>query len=116
MNINGIEVELNMMDADTFDRYMDAAYKVDAAMNETITEEEAKDYKNVSNIIRRKCQAVKDFCDTLFGSGKGVQMCGEGNDFKKCYGVYTSIVDDVKSQGKEASVMFMAVHQKSSVS
>lgn len=65
ININGIELEIDMTDADVLDKYEQLSEQVVKDVREP------EQYKNLSNTdgMRLQCRYIDGFFDNLFGAG-----------------------------------------------
>lgn len=76
ITINGVELELDLMDADVMEKY--------EKLNQEIVEKvkEPSQYKGLSNAegMRLQCRCVDDFFDKLFGAGTAQKVFGGGNN------------------------------------
>lgn len=76
ININGIELEIDMMDADVMEKY--------EHLTEKLTKEisESKQYVGLSNSdgIRIQCHHIGGFFDALFGSGTAKRVFRGSNN------------------------------------
>ena len=78
ISVNGIELDLNLLDADVLERYE----KLNAEIVEKINEK--TQYENVSTAdgMRIQCRHIDGFFDTLFGDGTADKLFGGGNDLR----------------------------------
>lgn len=102
LEINGVELEFDMFDAETAEAYEEGYKK----MQSTISELQKAD--KMSLVFRDGCVAVKAVFDTIFGEGSGVEVCGEKNNFKVCVEAFQSLTDEVIRQRKELDEMSKA--------
>lgn len=102
IEVNGVQLDFNMMDADFFERYIELASEMDRVMELELTDEEKKNPKNVSALFRKRCKAVKQFLDELFGKGTGERVCGEKDNLEVCLDAYMDIINGVHEIGRKA--------------
>lgn len=98
INLNGVDLNFNLSDADFYEIYMENAEKMDEIMAVDPGDEEKNDYRKMSSLIRKKCDAVKAFLDALFGEGTGVKVCGKNSDINVCVNVYWDIIAGVRKE------------------
>lgn len=76
ITINGVELELDLMDADVMEKY--------ETLNKEIVEKvkEPTQYQGLSNAegMRLQCRHVDNFFDKLFGDGTAQKIFGGGNN------------------------------------
>lgn len=96
--INGIELEFDMTDADTYEKYMAGAGTLDAAMGESLGD--APTTEEYVEMVRKKCQAVRTFVDGIFGEGMGKKLCPK-DSLNSCLDVQDAIIDEVYRQNRE---------------
>lgn len=76
ITINGVELELDLMDADVMEKY--------ETLNTEIVEKvkEPTQYQGLSNAegMRLQCRHVDNFFDKLFGDGTAQKIFGGGNN------------------------------------
>lgn len=101
INLNGVDLNFNLSDADFYELYMENAANLDGIMNIEPGKEEENDYKKMSLLIRKKCDAVKTFLDNLFGEGTGSEVCGKNSDINICVNVYWDIIIGVRKEQNE---------------
>lgn len=76
ITINGIDLELDLLDADVLEKY--------EHLNEEIVKkiQEPTQYEGISTAdgMRKQCRYVDEFFDKLFGAGTAQQVFGGGNN------------------------------------
>lgn len=76
IKINGIDLELDLLDADVLEKY--------ERLNEEIVKkiQEPTQYEGISTAdgMRKQCRYVDDFFDKLFGAGTANNIFGGGNN------------------------------------
>lgn len=99
MKINNVELEFDLADVDVYEKYMEEATKMDEVLNKKLSQEEIRaDYKKAANLMREKCDAIKNFFNVMFGDGTGNRVCGENTNVDKCFDAYDILVKDVQNQ------------------
>lgn len=93
MNINGIEFQLDIYDADTADRYEQAIELLRAVPPPE------KDTR-LSDSIRTQCHAVFSFFEILFGKGSAEKVFGSSTNLSKCIEATEQVILEVNRQQK----------------
>lgn len=101
MKINGVELELDLYDADVMDRYTEAIKKFD-------NKQKNKSIKGLSNgeIIRQECKMVFDFFNDVFGTGTDKKVFGDKTNFKECLNAFKQVVEYSASISKDLAKLF----------
>lgn len=78
ININGIDLELDLLDADVMEKYQN----LNAEIAEKI--KEPTQYQNLSTAdgMRKQCRLIEEFFDKLFGAGTAQRLFGGGNNLR----------------------------------
>lgn len=99
ISINGIDLELNLLDADVIDKYTE--------LNREITEkiQEPTQYAGIStaDALRKQCRYVEEFFDNLFGAGTAEKVFGGGNDLAVRMDAFGQVSQASKLARKELS-------------
>ena len=95
MNINGVELEFNIYDADTMEKVTDSVNKVQKELTSV------GKIKDEANQIRSMCKSIKRFIDEVLGAGIGVELCGEANNLLKHIDMYECIIEEITQQRKD---------------
>lgn len=90
--LNGIELELNMLDADVVDKFEELNKEV---LN-TVNDPKLKEMKT-SDSIRAMCKAVDKMFDGLFGVGTAEALFGLNSDFMKRLECYDAVISKSKT-------------------
>ena len=98
LEINGMRFEFDMSDADTYEKYMSLAEKVDEVTGKTLGEEHSTE--EYVALTREKCQAVREFVEAVLGDGAGEKLCPT-DSWKNCGHVLDAIIEDVYRQVEE---------------
>ena len=79
ININDVELELNLLDADVLEKYERLNDEI------SIRIQEPTQYEGISNAdaLRKQCRHVDYFFDELFGTGTAEKLFGKGSDLGK---------------------------------
>lgn len=103
IKVNGVDLEFPMEDVDFYEKYMEHAVDMDNVMEISVEKDQRSDYKFVAELMRKKCKAVKDFLDHLFGEGTGDRVCGEKDNTEICLDAYLAIIEGVEKSGDSAN-------------
>ncbi|WP_346885101.1 DUF6673 family protein [Clostridium sp. UBA4395] len=98
MNINGIELELDIFDADVAEKYDKAIKKV---MN---IEEETKGM-SVGEGIRTQCKAIFKVFDELFGQGTHERVFGNKVNLLECLKAFEALITGINEKNKEIELI-----------
>ena len=98
LTINGVELEFDMLDVDTFGAYTEAGEQLKAKTAEI---EEAQKDKNVFQAFRLTCEAINAFFDHIFGEGTSEELFGSRMNFRTSIEAYKVLKDEAEKQLKE---------------
>lgn len=98
IKINGIELELDIFDAETAEIYEDA-------LDEVKNQATVKDGAKMSDMIRTQCNAVFNFFDEVFGEGTSKEVFGEKTNLMECLRAFEIVIEYVSNQTEEAKKM-----------
>lgn len=90
MEINGVSLEFNPLNADTMERYESAVPLLDEG------EKRSDEAESTSEKMRIQCQYVEEFVDTIFGEGTSEQIFPEP-DLLAHLEVLSKIVEEVNN-------------------
>lgn len=102
MNINGVELDFHLYDADKADireRYFDELDKMRNVASELPdgTAQERNEYL---------CRRIKSLFDHVFGDGTSTVVCGEGNDLLRHLDAYDQLVNEqIRQQDTYSRIM-----------
>jgi len=98
LEINGVALEFDILDADTAERY-EAATK---ALQKDLS---ALDLKAISSAeaIRQECQIVFAYFDTIFGAGTAEAIFAGKVNLNRCMDALELLTESSKSQQKKFS-------------
>lgn len=113
LNLNGVELEFDIFDADTAENYEVALKTLEEAGKEA---QLAGETGKLSENIRMQCEGVFDFIDDIFGDGTSKEVFGEKTNLREALNIANKVINSVEEQRKEfeeeqASSVF-AVAQK----
>lgn len=91
MTFRGMDLDFDIYDADTAERYEAAVEAVSAAS--AVVEGET-----LSTSIRRQCSVVFDFFDGLFGDGFHKELFGARTNLMECLDVFAEFMAAVDAQ------------------
>jgi len=95
LEINGVELEFDILDADIAERY-------EAALDAMYEEIETLDIKNMSGAeaIRKECYVIFDCFDAIFGEGAASMVFGEKTNLGTCTAALEQMIDHAAEQQK----------------
>lgn len=101
MKINGVELELDLYDADVMDKYTEALKKFDE-------KQKNKSIEGLSNgeIIRQECEMVFDFFNDVFGTGTDKKVFGNKTNFMVCLKAFRQVVEYSASVSKDFAKLY----------
>ena len=94
MEINGVTLEFDILDADTAEKYERALREME---QEADSLDEQGDISLADN-IRIQCRAIFDFFNTIFGEGTDKAIFGEKVNLGTCMDAYDQVVDTANRQ------------------
>lgn len=104
--IHGLELHLDMGDADTVERYEKALDQ----MGEAVPQDASR---GTSAYIRAYCQAFRTMYDTLFGAGTSEQIFADIPDnLRKYNAVYGDFLSFVSTQASQAQAEIVQIKKK----
>ena len=95
--IQGVELDINMLDADTAERVETAVEKVQKAANDLSQNKTIK----LSEGIRSICHEVFNCFDNIFGEGTDKQIFGGHTDMGDCMEAFAQLVQQTEQDGKQ---------------
>ncbi|MBQ3415941.1 MAG: hypothetical protein IJH39_11550 [Clostridia bacterium] len=96
MNIKGIEIDFDFLDADNVEKFETEAKKV-------IEKTEKKEIVELSyaEALRKECEIVEDFIDNVFGKGISEQIFKGKHNLGEHIQVFQLIVDEKNKKQEE---------------
>lgn len=92
--VNGVDLgELDIFDADVAEKYEDCLNEVE----KPVKHEGLK----TSSVIRKQCNVVFDFFNTMFGEGTDKKVFGNKTNIRVCLEAFASLIEQVNSQKEE---------------
>ena len=99
INVLGVELELDIFDADVYETYEAAVNDVSRKVNENIKMEGQK----TSQKLRFQCVTIKEFFDTVFGSGTAEKLFHGKNNIKACADAYLAVIEKFNEEARNLS-------------
>ena len=96
MNIKGIEIDFNFLDADNVEKFEEEAKKVMEKTKDKTIEE-----LSYAEALRKECEIVEDFIDNVFGKGISKQIFKGKSNLAEHIEAFQIIVDEKNSKQKE---------------
>lgn len=101
MKIKNIEIDFNFLDADNVEKFEKEAQKV------VEKSEENKNAKiTYSEALRKECEVVEDFIDSVFGEGLSEKIFKGNKDLLDHIKVFQDIVDEKNSKQSELQSIY----------
>lgn len=100
MEFNGVELELDLMDADVMEKFEENLKKI--AKN--VQKKTQYEGKSNADCLRIQCKHVKEFFDTMFGSGTSDRLFGGKNNLAACmeaFGIAASLAEQENKRTRE---------------
>lgn len=94
MEINGVMLEFDVLDADIAEKYERALLAMDQEADRL---DEQGDMSLADN-IRAQCRAIFDFFNAVFGEGTDKAIFGERVNLRICMDAYDQVVDTANRQ------------------
>lgn len=92
LNINGVQLDFNLYDADLVERYENANDKVIEMMGNNENFKGLRLHEN----LRLQCQIIDEFFDSVFGEGTAKALFNGKADLKIHSDAFSLIVDETK--------------------
>ena len=103
MKINGVELEINFLDADFMEKIENCCRKVSEKTEKAKTE--LKDL-TLSQQIKEECKIIKDFFDEVFGEGTSDKVFKGKNDLMLCLSAFQDLVNAKAKMQNEMNSLF----------
>ncbi|GBU06585.1 hypothetical protein EDD74_1223 [Faecalimonas umbilicata] len=97
MEFNGVELELDLLDADVMEEYDKNINKI----VDDVKEPTQYEGKSVADQMRIQCGHVKRFFDTTFGEGTAEKLFGEKNNLGDCLEAFGIASDLAKKENEK---------------
>lgn len=88
LNINGIDLELDLMDADIAEKYEKSIKEMDQKEKNKLVEG-----KSFAEIIRQECNIVFDFFNSVWGEGTDKKIFGSKTNYSECEDAFKKVVE-----------------------
>ena len=93
LNINGVELELDLMDAEVAEKYEKAIKELDRKEKEKNTEG-----LSLAQVIRQECAYVFEFFNEVWGEGTDKKVFGGKTNYNECEKAFKDVVDYCKEE------------------
>ncbi len=105
LKICGVDLELDLFDADVIEKFEVAVKKVLDGVHELKAAEENGDSLSSADDMRKACGYVKNFFDEMFGQGTAKRMFGEKNNLLVCMDAFGAVCSEAnKMKGQVAAL------------
>lgn len=98
MNINGVELELDIFDADVAEKY-------DKAIKKVMNIEEDTKSMSIGEGIRTQCKAIFNVFDELFGQGTHERVFGDKVNLLECLKAFEALIAGINEKNKEIELI-----------
>lgn len=92
LKINNVELELDLMDADTAEKYEKAIKNLDEK------EKNKQEGLGMAETIRQECKLVFDFFNEVFGEGTDKKIFGNKTNYAECEKAFKQVCDYTVAQ------------------
>lgn len=99
INVLGVDLELDVFDANVFETY-------EAAVNEVsrkVTENDELEGQKTSQKLRFQCTMIKEFFDEVFGPGTSDKLFHGKDNIKDCIDAYLAVIKKFNEEAVELS-------------
>ena len=96
LKINGVELEFDLLDADTAEKY-------DEALSEVSGIEDKVTGMSTGESIRYQCNTIFDVFNTIFGEGTDKMIFGEKVHLGKCLDAFETLITEANKQAEDTS-------------
>lgn len=97
MVINGVELELDLLDADMAEKFESECQRVKAR----VTDKKAYEGKSNPDAIRYQCEVVNDFFDSIFGYGTSEKVFEGRHHIGKSMEAFATVVSEANKSGEK---------------
>lgn len=100
MEFNGVELEIDLLDADIMEKYENNLNKI----VEDVREPSQYEGKSNADKVRIQCKHVKRFFDTMFGPGTARRLFGDKNNLGHCmeaFGLAANLANQENDKTKD---------------
>ena len=103
MKINGVELNVNFMDAEFVEKIENLSKEVHEQAEKAKSELKNMTY---SQQIKEECKIIKNFFDNLFGEGISDKIFGDKNDLMLCLSAFQDLMEAKVRQQQEMNSLF----------
>ena len=96
LNINGVELEFDLLDADTAEKYDECIKEMQGIKEKTTG-------MSIGESIRFQCNTIFNLFNTLFGEGTDKRVFGNKTHLGQCLEAFEALVIEGNKQGEEMS-------------
>ena len=97
ITINGVELELDLLDADEMDRFE----RLNQECMDKVQQPNQYEGLTTSAAMKLQCKYIREFFDKFFGDGTAARIFGESNHLGKHFDAYTEIAAATRSLRSE---------------
>lgn len=97
MVINGVELELDLLDADVAEKFETECQRV----KDRVADKKAYEGKSNPDAIRYQCEVVNDFFDSIFGYGTSEKVFEGRHHIGKSMEAFATVVSEANKSGEK---------------
>lgn len=97
MVINGVELELDILDADVAEKFETECQRVKAR----VADKRAYEGKSNPDAIRYQCEVVNDFFDSVFGYGTSEKVFEGRHHIGRSMEAFATVVKEANKSGEQ---------------
>ena len=97
LEINRVELEFNLMDADIAEKYEKAYRKMQKGATNI------PNNLSLAESIRKQCKLIFNFFDEVFGEGTSEKIFGNKTNLRECIKAVETLIDYVNKDTEEAN-------------
>ncbi len=97
MVINGVELELDLLDADVAEKFEIECQRV----KDRVADKNAYEGKSNPDAMRYQCEVVNNFFDSLFGAGTSEKLFKGKHHIGRCMEAFATVVNEANKSGEQ---------------
>ncbi len=97
MVINGVELELDLLDADMAEKFETECQRV----KDRVADKKAYEGKSNPDAIRYQCEVVNDFFDSVFGYGTSEKVFEGRHHIGRSMEAFATVVSEANKSGEK---------------
>lgn len=97
MVINGVELELDLLDADMAEKFETECQRV----KDRVADKKAYEGKSNPDAMRYQCEVVNDFFDCMFGAGTSEKLFKGRHHIGRSMEAFATVVSEANKSGEK---------------